>query len=125
MLIEKDLSKYIILSHTPISVLVEKIVENKDRTVLVVNEAKILLGVITEGDLIRAYVRGNTLHTIAVDIMTTNYKSILDYPNRKEQEAQAREIFKEYAVPLIPIIDVNKKLLSVISLRNYIRHIIL
>ena len=110
----KNLKKYIINSNETLSFISEKILMNNSRTVFVQHKSKII-GVITEGDILRAIIRNETLNILAVDIMNKSFKFL-----KTRDKIQSKKIFKKFKITAIPILDNNMKLKDVIELWNVI-----
>lgn len=83
------------------------------QTFLVVDENKKLLGLISKRD----YFLENNLGKKIREIMTPFEKLIVSY--RKITFQQAEEIFKKHKVEKIPIIDKNRKVLGLITFKDF------
>ena len=68
----KNLKKYIVKTNEKLNFVSEKILLNNSRTVFVENNKKII-GVVTEGDILRALVRDDSLFLHAEDIMNKSF----------------------------------------------------
>ncbi|GIW66720.1 MAG: inosine-5'-monophosphate dehydrogenase [Candidatus Parcubacteria bacterium] len=87
--------------------------EHNFQTFLVVDESKKLLGLISKRD----YFLENDLRKKVKEIMTPFEKLIVSY--RKITFKQAEEIFKKYKIEKIPIIDKNRKVLGLITFKDF------
>jgi len=91
-----------------------------ERTVFVLTEDQKLLGVITEGDVTRAYVRGQIRSTLASDIMNqtpVHFESPLS-------DSDLATIFVGTGILLVPIVDVQGKLIGSQSTRSAVERIL-
>lgn len=91
---------------------------NYDRVVMVVNSEEKVVGSISQGDIIKALVGGATLFARAENIMNTAFI----YLNTRDMEL-AYEIVKNKRITLIPVLDNDGRLLSVISLEDIFEYL--
>ncbi|MGC9046811.1 MAG: IMP dehydrogenase, partial [Minisyncoccia bacterium] len=91
----------------------EKIAEYNFQTFLVVDKNKRLLGLISKRD----YILENNEHKLAEDLMTPFNKLIVSY--QKIDFNEAEKIFRKYKIEKIPIIDKNKKILGLITFKDF------
>ena len=86
---------------------------SSERTLFVVSTDHKLIGVITEGDVTRAYIRGQIKSTLASDIMNSSpihFESALT-------DSQIAEIFVKTGALLIPIVNSGGQLIGSQSAR--------
>lgn len=82
----------------------QKLDLNSKGTVIVVGEGNKLLGTVTDGDIRRALLRGMTID----ENITSVYKKDCFYFTQGEYcEDEAKKIFNNYQIRLIPIVDKN------------------
>ena len=105
----KNLNKYIVKENETLNYVSEKILSNNTRTVFVQKKSKIV-GVITEGDILRSIVNNNSINVCASDIMNKTFKFL-----EKKDNQQAVKIFKKLKITVIPILDNNMKLKDIIE----------
>lgn len=97
-----------------LSLVLEKIYKNNYRTVLVLNKKKII-GVISEGDIIKALIYNKSLEITAEQLMN---KSFIFLKNRDTEKA--KKIFKKNLIGLIPIVDKSMQLKDYLTLQEFI-----
>ena len=81
-----------------LSVVLEKIHNNNCRTVVVLNKKKIV-GVISEGDIIKSLTYNKSLNIVAEKLMNKSFKFL-----KTNDLDQAKKIFKNTGIGLIPIL---------------------
>ena len=89
----------------------ESFERNYDRVSIVVNENNKVIGVVSQGDLIKALASGMSIFTKVGQIM----KESFFYLNEKNME-EAYKVVKDKKITLIPIVDKNYILQDVIVL---------
>jgi CBS domain-containing protein len=90
-----------ILETESLSVALDAIYNSNERTVFVISPEYRLEGVISEGDIVRAYRRGQIPSTPARDIMT----SVPIYLSDQLDAVELCELFVKTGVLLIPIVN--------------------
>ena len=93
-----------------LSEVIEKIHNNNSRTVVVLNKKKVL-GVISEGDIIKTLIYKGNLNTSAEKRMNKSFKFL-----KTNNLTQAKKIFKDTGIGLIPILDKNMEIKSYITI---------
>jgi dTDP-glucose pyrophosphorylase len=83
-------------------------------TLFVVDEASVLLGTITDGDIRRAMLRGVQIISTVESVMNTNYTALRIH----EYSIEEIKTIRERLIKLIPVIDVNGKILRLINLEK-------
>ncbi len=82
---------------------------------LVVDGEKNLLGIITDGDLRRVFLRHGDITEITVDeVMTTDPKRI----EAGRSVAEALEMMEQYLITVLPIVDASGELVGVLHLHD-------
>lgn len=104
-----NLKKYIVEENETLNYVSEKILSNNSRTVLVHKNLKIL-GVITEGDILRSIINNSSVNVSASDIMNKTFKFL-----EEKNENIAVKIFKKFRITVLPILDKNMKLKDIIE----------
>ncbi|QHE53724.1 N-acetylneuraminate synthase family protein [Pontibacillus sp. HMF3514] len=109
MIIEKQIQKYIIHKDEPIVKSLQKISENKDRTIFAVNKYGVLQGVLTDGDFRRWVVKQKDidLNQPLSIIINTTFKSI----NEEEPHSKIEELLQ--SVELVPVIDNRGRIVGI------------
>lgn len=85
-----------------------KIESNHHRTVIVLNEGKVV-GTLTDGDIRRAIMKKRLLTTPIRDIMNVNFISIS--PNELDRVS---DIISEHDMYLLPVVDEKMNLIDII-----------
>ena len=88
-----------------------------DRTVFVVSQNYQLKGVISEGDILRAYSKGQLPNTPAIDIMTR----LPVYLSVEADEIEICNLFVKAGILLIPIVDSSGVLVGSQSVRSVVK----
>ncbi len=94
------------------------ILASKERTVFAVDSSARLVGVFSEGDLLRLLWKGVDLESAASEYMNHNPKCILESSETKEREVL--DLFRNYGILLVPVVGTNRELIKVISVRELI-----
>jgi CBS domain-containing protein len=98
-----------ILLETTIRQAAKMVLESRCRTVFVVSENNHLLGVVTEGDLIRAYLEGANPEAGVRHVMNEN--PIFASPGSTTKDLDF--LMKKFGQSAIPILDERRVLVSV------------
>jgi len=105
--------KYIVDGNDTIENIISKILINNHRTVLVVNKKKVI-GTISEGDVLRCLLVKKNLKSPANKIMNKAFKYIFF----KKDLKKAKNIFTNFHVSIIPIVNKKFELLEVMTFRD-------
>ena len=97
-----------------VSNVIEKILINTHRTVFVVKEKK-LIGVISEGDILRSLLEKKSLDAYAETIMNKTFIYLTE-----ENQSKAAIYFKKHLVPIIPIINKKMEIIKFLTLESYL-----
>lgn len=98
------LQKYSIDYNSSLSEAIKKIGFNTYKTLVVIKKNKVI-GILSEGDIIRALYKNVNFFSPIKNYMTTNFKFINEQQNKFEV---ALKYYKKYNITIIPIC--NKKL---------------
>lgn len=114
MIIDKNLSKYIVFAEDDIINALKKISDNKRRIIFSVTEAGVLEGVLTDGDFRRWLVTQDTidLNQPVSKITNKNYK----YFDYTEDTNKIQSIFSN-EIEFIPLLDKNRHLVAIAYLK--------
>lgn len=114
MIIDKNLSQYIVFAEDDIITALKKISDNKHRIIFSVTEAGVLEGVLTDGDFRRWLVGQDSinLNQPVSKITNKNYK----YADHNEDLANIQSSFS-HEVEFIPLLDKNRHLVAIASNR--------
>lgn len=102
-----DKLKYITSMEDTIEEAWTKIESNHLRTVIVLNEDKVV-GTLTDGDIRRAIMKRRLLSTPIKDIMNVNFISIT-----LDKRERAQQILKEHDIFLLPVVDEKLLLIDI------------
>jgi len=91
---------------------------DNERTVVVINNANKVIGVLTEGDIIRALHDNIDIHTPIKTILLPSFL----YMKEKDM-AKAYTIFKSKRISLLPVVNENFELLEVITLNDIFQYL--
>ena len=105
-----ELNKYIILQGSTLKDAVAKIKLNKVRTIIVLNEDKVI-GVISEGDILKAFMNGAHTSNLLDKFINIEF----NYLNERKLPEASKIIIKEN-INLLPIINQNMELIDVITI---------
>lgn len=112
------MDKYIVLENYTLREVMEKLEENHQRVVLVKNEIGKIVGILSQGDIIRALLSGSNVYTQAQTIMRPSFIYLTKYDLSK-----AYHIFKEKKVSLVPVLNEDAELVSVITLNEIFHYL--
>lgn len=112
------MKKYCINKSYTILEAIEKIDNSHNRVAVVVNDDEKVIGVISQGDIIRALSSGKSLYTNVEGVIQPSflYLSDMDMEN-------AYQIFKKKKITLLPIVDDDYNLLNVITLEEIYKYL--
>ena len=109
------IENFIINENASILDVIKKIQQNLNRAVLVMNRDKRVIGIISEGDILRSLILSKDIRSICKNIMKKSF-----YFQKKKNIKEARMIFKKKQISIIPILDDELKLREVITLEDII-----
>ncbi len=108
-----DLAEYKISENGLISDAIEMIQLNDSRCVMVVNQADRVVGIVSEGDILRAILKGVHVSARVKTIMNPSFKYLKEFDHDKVVE------FFQKGITLIPMLDEQKGLKNIVTLRNF------
>lgn len=94
--------------------------ENTKGFLIVNNEANKVVGVLTDGDIRRAFITGVTTNDSINEFVVRKFTSL----NQKNDISDAIEIFKNKAIKFLPILNENGELVNVIT-KNHLHALLL
>lgn len=106
----KEFNKYTISQGSTLKDAVTKIKLNKVRTIIVVNEDRIV-GVISEGDILKAFMNGAHKSNLLDKFVNIEF----NYINEKDLKKASKIILSEN-INLLPIVNKNMELVDVITI---------
>jgi dTDP-glucose pyrophosphorylase len=111
----KDLNNYLLSDSDSIRVALERLnIIPQDLTVFVLDKNKKLRGSITDGDIRRGLLNGLTIEDSVTKVMQTSFKFI----SHDESNIKLVREYKEKGIKLIPKLDAEGKLISLIDLKK-------
>ena len=116
---EFDLSRYTITKDSNLKDASSAIESIKDRAVLVIDEEKRIIGLISSGDIIRALISDVNIYSRVDNYLRTNFVYALE--DEKINKEKIEDIFLNQQLSLLPIVNKQMQLKSVITLRSYLR----
>ena len=112
---KKNLTQYCMYESDTIMKAIERIEKNNMRTIFVLNSSDKVVGVVSQGDILRAIINGSNLYVQANKIMTTSFAYLTSKDLNK-----AMKLFKTKYFSLIPILSNDFKLKDVILFTDLI-----
>ena len=91
---------------------------NESRCVIVLNDADKVVGVFTEGDILKAILKNININTPLKEVV----KPTFHYINERDIK-KALELIKEFGIILIPVIGKDFKLKDVITLSDVLERL--
>jgi len=108
-----DLRPYKISENQLVSDAIEMIQLNDSRCVMVVNPADKVVGIVSEGDILRSILKGGHVSARVKTIMNPSFKSL-----NEGDEEKIDEFFKR-GLTMIPILKDNNVLKAIVTLKNF------
>ena len=116
---EIDLSRYTIIKNSNLKDASSAIESIIDRAVLVIDEEKRIIGLISSGDIIRALISDVNIYSRVDNYLRTNF--VYAHEDEKINKEKIEDIFLNQQLSLLPIVNKQMQLKSVITLRSYLR----
>ncbi len=92
----------------------ELIDKNTKGFLIITDDNDVVKGTLTDGDIRRAFIKGQAVEDTVAKIYTQNFIFLLFH----DGISKAIELFKNEAIKFLPIVDEQKKLLNVITKRQ-------
>jgi len=105
-----DIKKFTIKENSIMLDAIKSIQLSDLRTIVVVGKDNKVVGVISEGDILRAYINGMNSHSPIKSIINVSFKFL-----KQKDMKQAFELFK-LGIDILPIISNDFQLLEVITI---------
>ncbi len=112
------LQDYCVNEKDTIIEVVSAIMNNFSRCVIVLGDCKKVIGVFSEGDVLRSLLEGINIHTPLNRLLTPSFYYL---GNRDMQ--QAYKLVKSYGITLLPIVDENFYLQDIITIFDVMEHL--
>ena len=89
-----------------------------NRTVLVVDSLDTMkvMGVLSEGDVLRALIRGTDIHSPMKEFVRVQFRYLTEPDDKK-----ALDLFAAHGISLLPIVDKNMHLKAVVTIIDALR----
>jgi CBS domain-containing protein len=110
--------KYCVRDTYTIKEVIDQFEKNHERASIILNANKKVIGIISQGDIIRALSDNIDIYTY----ITTIVKPSFLYLEKRNME-MAYKIFKEKMITLLPIIDEDFKLQDIITIRDIYQYL--
>lgn len=112
------MERYCIRQGYTIKEAIESIDRNKDRVAIVVNADSKVIGVVSQGDIIRALTSGKSLYARVESIIRSDFL----YLNSRDMR-EAYRLFRKLKISLLPVVDENFGLVDVIVLDDIYQYL--
>jgi CBS domain-containing protein len=109
-----ELDKYTIQQNELIEQAIEMIELNNSRCVIVLNEFKKVVGILSEGDILRALLKGISIKSQVRNVMNPAFKYLIT-----NDDERIKEIFLK-GITLIPVLTNQNELVSVVDAIKYL-----
>ncbi|MHA1754979.1 MAG: CBS domain-containing protein, partial [Candidatus Odinarchaeia archaeon] len=110
--------KILIKPDTPLKNALKQIDKAGLQLLLIVDEKEKLLGIVTDGDMRRAIIKGLDFKTPIQDIMTKN-PIVTSYKSNKEE---ALRLMKKYEIRHIPVVDEKNKIVDIFLWKDFLKN---
>lgn len=107
------MNKYCVSRTYTLKETIDKIDESHDRVALVVNQDNRIIGAVSQGDIIRALSSGKNLYSRVEGIIQPGFLYLKERNMKK-----AYEIFRKKKITLLPVVNDEFELVSVITLSD-------
>ncbi|MHA8054525.1 CBS domain-containing protein [Aquirufa nivalisilvae] len=109
------LDRYTISDHELIEQAIEIIEYNNSRCVIILNNSNKVVGLLSEGDILRSILKGISLKSPVKNIMNTNFKFLTS-----NDEEQIKNLFSQ-GITLIPMLNERNELKSILTFTDFIK----
>jgi CBS domain-containing protein len=110
-------SKFTINESQLIENAIEIIELNRSRCAVILNKNQKVIGVVSEGDILRAILKGVSILSPVKNIINPSFKHMTSSSNEEEIERMFHT-----GITLIPVLDNENRLVDVIDLVSYYRN---
>lgn len=108
------MNKFIITDNDSIMNSLKKIELNKKGFLIVVDLNEKVIGTLTDGDIRRAFIKGNNVDDTIGDIYSKDFKFLYE----DDDFSKVVKLFKSTKIDFLPIVDENKILINIITKKN-------
>ena len=113
-----EYGKYCVKEDYTIKEALEIIDENKERGVVVIGKEDKVVGIVSQGDILRALIRGKDLYARVATIVKPSFL----YMNENDMQ-KAYQIFKKNQITMLPVVDKEYRLVDVITLKSIYKYL--
>ncbi len=106
-----DLVRYCVKEQYTIKEVLEQFESYNNRVAIVTNDSGKVIGVVSQGDILRALSAGQNLYTPVNQIIRGSFLHLYE-----KDMAKAYPIFKKKQISLLPVIDHNSMLIDFITI---------
>jgi CBS domain-containing protein len=107
----RNIDPYVISDSLTIKDAIQTIQQNASRCCIVTNEDEKVVGIFSEGDVLRALLTETSIYTTLKSVLKPSFLYLHAYDKK-----EALRIFKKYGISLIPVVDEDFKLVNVVTL---------
>lgn len=107
---KKDTRTVIVSKNYTILETIQSFQVNHDRVALVEDNNKII-GLVSQGDILKELLRGVQMHSLVENIMNRNFRYMNNYDMEK-----AYQLFKKHKLTMIPVLSESNELQDIITL---------
>ena len=107
----KKIAEYIVMENATILETLRMIDKNASGYVIVTDNEETVLGVLTDGDIRRAFINGSNISDSIGSIFIRTFK----YLTEEQSLGDAVELFRSSAINFLPILDKSRKLINIIN----------
>ena len=111
---KNDLDKFLINDNSIILDVIKSIQITGFRTVVIVENEKKVIGILSEGDILRAFINGMTLHSPIESIINKSFKFL-----KKRDMNEASKFFK-LGLDILPVLSDDFRIIDVVTLTDYL-----
>ena len=105
------LEKYVISPSASILDALRKIDQNQKGFLVIVDDANVAVGTLTDGDIRRAFIAGKSVQDGIAEI----YRKAFSFLRTSDKVSDAIEVFKNRAIKFLPVLDDNMALRNIIT----------
>ncbi len=110
--------KYCVNETYTIKEVLQQLEQTQDRCVIVTSSAGKVIGVLSQGDIIRALLRGKNIYSSIHDVLNPSFLHL--YENNLKR---AYKVFKKYKISILPVISKENDLINVITLGDIFQYL--
>lgn len=109
-----QIDQFMIVEHETVLNALAKIDQNRKGFLVVVNESRIVVGTLTDGDIRRAFIAGHAVHAPITECYNQTFTRIVE----DDDIGISVELFKNGKIKFLPILDRQGHLINIITRNN-------